>query len=95
MGFFDGLEAEPYDRTYRDHVFAYPTLNGVIDTIQWEGFREAVDDVRYLTTLCARIAKAKTNAASAAAYCVPALPRKVQSRYCSKTKLRSTSYSGK
>ena len=36
---------------YRDHVFAYPTSNGVIDTIQWEGFREAVDDVRYLTTL--------------------------------------------
>ncbi|MGD9731520.1 MAG: hypothetical protein AB7U45_04995 [Desulfamplus sp.] len=35
----------------RDHVFAYPTSNGVIDTIQWEGFREAIDDVRYLTTL--------------------------------------------
>jgi len=35
----------------RDHVFAYPTINGVVDTIQWEGFREAVDDVRYLTTL--------------------------------------------
>ena len=34
---------------YRDHVFAYPTSEGVIDTIQWEGFREAVDDVRYLT----------------------------------------------
>lgn len=39
------------DNNYRDHVFAYPTSNGVIDTIQWEGFREAVDDVRYLTTL--------------------------------------------
>lgn len=37
--------------SYRDHVFAYPTINGVIDTIQWEGFREGVDDVRYLTTL--------------------------------------------
>lgn len=35
----------------RDHVFAYPTSDGIIDTIQWEGFREAVDDVRYLTTL--------------------------------------------
>lgn len=41
-----------HDR-FRDHVFAYPTSNGVIDTIQWEGFREAVDDVRYLTTLIA------------------------------------------
>lgn len=36
---------------YRDHVIAYPTANGVIDTIAWEGFREAIDDVRYLTTL--------------------------------------------
>jgi hypothetical protein len=36
---------------YRDHVFAYPTSNGVIDTIQWEGFREGVDDTRYLATL--------------------------------------------
>ena len=36
---------------FRDHVFAYPTSAGVIDTIQWEGFREAVDDVRYLATL--------------------------------------------
>ncbi len=36
---------------WRDHNFVYPTINGVIDTIQWEGFREGVDDVRYLTTL--------------------------------------------
>ena len=39
------------DKGGRDHVFAYPASDGVIDTIQWEGFREAVDDVRYLTTL--------------------------------------------
>jgi hypothetical protein len=36
---------------FRDHVFAYPTRNGVIDTIEWEGFRAGVDDVRYLTLL--------------------------------------------
>jgi hypothetical protein len=36
---------------YRDHVFAYPTSNGVIDTIQWEGWREGVDDTRYVATL--------------------------------------------
>lgn len=36
---------------YRDHVLAYPTENGVIDTIAWEGFREGVDDIRYITTL--------------------------------------------
>jgi PKD repeat protein len=35
----------------RDHLFTYPTSNGVIDTIEWEGFREAVDDTRYLATL--------------------------------------------
>jgi hypothetical protein len=36
---------------YRDHVFAYPTVDGVVDTLAWEGFREGVDDVRYLSTL--------------------------------------------
>jgi PKD repeat protein len=36
---------------YRDHVFAYPTSDGVIDTIQWEGWREGVDDTRYVATL--------------------------------------------
>jgi hypothetical protein len=35
----------------RDYNFTYPTVNGVIDTIQWEGYREGVDDVRYVTTL--------------------------------------------
>jgi len=35
----------------RDFNFTYPTINGVVDTIQWEGFREAVDDMRYMATL--------------------------------------------
>ena len=35
----------------RDHCFTYPTVNGFVGTVQWEGFREAVDDVRYITTL--------------------------------------------
>jgi hypothetical protein len=39
------------DTGFRDHVFAYPTSNGVIDTIQWEGWREGVDDTRYIATL--------------------------------------------
>ena len=46
--------------TYRDHCFVYPTMNGVIDTVQWEGFREGVDDVRYLTTLKNAIISAKS-----------------------------------
>jgi hypothetical protein len=40
-----------YGIAYRDFVFAYPTSNGVIDTIQWEGWREGVDDTRYLASL--------------------------------------------
>ncbi len=36
---------------FRDHVFAYPTTSGLVDTVQWEGFREAVGDIRYLSTL--------------------------------------------
>lgn len=36
---------------YRDHSFTYPTVDGVIDTLAWEGFREGIDDVRYVGTL--------------------------------------------
>ena len=43
----------------RDHMFAYPTTNGVIDTIAWEGFREGVDDIRYINTLEEYVNKAK------------------------------------
>lgn len=39
------------NKSYRDHVMAYPTMDGVIDTLQWEGYREGVDDTRYLATL--------------------------------------------
>ena len=42
--------------TYRPMVFAYGVYGGVIDTIQWEGFREGVDDMRY-ATLMMRLAK--------------------------------------
>lgn len=45
----------------RDFVLAYPTTDGVIDTIQWEGFREGVNDVRYVTTLLKAIQQAKSN----------------------------------
>ncbi len=46
-----------FDNTdFRDEDFAYPTVNGAIDTIEWEGFREGVDDTRYLATLQKAIA---------------------------------------
>ena len=44
--------------TYRPMVFVYGTADGVIDTLQWEGFREGVDDIRYATLLHGLAAKA-------------------------------------
>ena len=38
---------------YRPMVYAYGTGDGVVDTLQWEGFREGVDDIRYATALVA------------------------------------------
>ncbi len=35
-----------YDNYTSENV-VYPTSNGIIDTLQWEGFREGVDDSRY------------------------------------------------
>lgn len=37
--------------TFRQFNLVYPTSEGVIDTIAWEGFREGIDDVRYATKL--------------------------------------------
>ena len=49
-----------FDGSYgRDYNFTYPTVDGVIDTMQWEGYREGADDVRYLTTLEEAIKQAK------------------------------------
>jgi hypothetical protein len=36
---------------YRCFNLAYPTRDGLIDTLAWEGFREALDDIRYATLL--------------------------------------------
>ncbi len=54
------------DETYRDHNFSYPTVNGVVPTVQWAGFREAVDDVRYVTTLEEAMAQAPATKATEA-----------------------------
>lgn len=45
----------------RDYNFVYPTMDGVIDTVQWEGYREGVDDIRYVTTLEDAIRKAEAS----------------------------------
>ncbi len=72
---YDGAFPYTYQETIRDHTnpwndfdnfvldenFTYPTTNGMVDSIQWEGFREATYDMRYLATLQKAIADS-TNA---------------------------------
>jgi len=36
---------------YKPMVLAYAAHSGMIDTLQWEGFREGLDDIRYATLL--------------------------------------------
>jgi len=43
----------------RPYSFAYPTIDGVVDTIAWEGFREGIDDIKYATTLKLEIKRVK------------------------------------
>ncbi|MFH2068598.1 MAG: hypothetical protein ABII89_03940, partial [Candidatus Omnitrophota bacterium] len=47
----------------KNYSFVYPTVNGVIDTIAWEGYREAMDDIRYGTTLKLLIEETKKSGA--------------------------------
>ncbi len=53
-------------KTYRQHNFIYPTADGCIDTIQWEGYREGQDDLRYLATLRKAISQAAERGGRAA-----------------------------
>ncbi|MBI3921641.1 MAG: hypothetical protein HY318_09510 [Armatimonadetes bacterium] len=43
----------------RDHNMTYPAADGPISTIQWEGWREAYNDVRYLSTYLKLLESAK------------------------------------
>jgi hypothetical protein len=55
---------------FRGFNLVYPTIDGVVDTIAWEGLREGIDDIRYATKLKQEAAKAiaggKLEAVSAA-----------------------------
>jgi hypothetical protein len=51
-----------FDFWCREENMAYPTADGVVDTTEWEGYREGVDDVRYLTTLVNAVNAAKASA---------------------------------
>ena len=44
---------------FRPMVQAYGCASGVIDTLQWEGFREGVDDIRYATLMADLARKAQ------------------------------------
>ena len=52
---------QPYNddsTTYRPMCMTYVHAKGCIDTLQWEGFREGVDDIRYATKLVTLARKA-------------------------------------
>lgn len=62
---FDGTKNNTWGDTWLDfhsrygyHIrMIYPTCDGVLDTLQWEGFRAGIDDIRYAT--CLRLAAAR------------------------------------
>jgi photosystem II stability/assembly factor-like uncharacterized protein len=55
-----GWWADYFTSRTRDFSFIYYTKTGQLDTLQWEGWREGVDDVRYLATLQKQIENFKT-----------------------------------
>lgn len=54
---YDGVMDWAYEYNFVGNSYydgtsmTFPTANGVIDTIEWEGMREGADDIKYLTTL--------------------------------------------
>ena len=52
---------------WRQHNFIYPTVDGGVDTVQWEGYREGIDDLRYLATLLEAIDESDNAAAASSA----------------------------
>ena len=53
-----GYPYNDFDGGMRELNYVYTTIDGVIDTLAWEGCREAIDDVRYVTTLAQAIERA-------------------------------------
>ena len=44
-------------RPLRDHMTTYPARQGSVPTIQWEGLREGITDLKYLVTLDRELAR--------------------------------------
>lgn len=49
--FWNDFDTDKRRSNYREEAFTYPTTNGIVGTVQWEGYRAAITDVRYLSTL--------------------------------------------
>ncbi len=47
--------------TYKPMVYAYGISTGVLDTLQWEGFREGIDDIRYASLMISLAREAEKN----------------------------------
>ena len=55
---------------YKQHLFVYPTSNGV-GYVQYEGYREAINDIRYMTkliTVCQLVKDEGKNVSAIEAY---------------------------
>lgn len=76
---YDGAATWAYQSSYaqgmwhdfncgrRTVAMALPTVDGVIDTLAWEGYREGVDDIRYGSTLLLAIERAVSGGEAASA----------------------------
>lgn len=53
---------------YKPMILAYPTREGLVDTLEWEGFREAVDDIRYATLFLTEAFRCRDAAAVSTRY---------------------------
>lgn len=51
----DGYYCSSWNRfsseVFYNHMFTFPTSNGVVDTLQWEAYASSQNDIRYYNTL--------------------------------------------
>ncbi len=57
---YDDFDGEGYPEP-KDGMIVYPSADGPVPTLQWEGIREGIDDYKYVYTLETLIAEAKKN----------------------------------
>ncbi len=57
---YDDFDGEGYPEP-KDGMIVYPSADGPVSTLQWEGIREGIDDYKYVYTLETLIAEAKRN----------------------------------